>query len=358
MKKRVAIIGSVGVPANYGGFETLAEQLVRNLDKQFDLTVYCSAKSYPEKPNTFLGANLRYVNLKANGFQSVPYDILSILSAVWRHQTLLLLGVAGALVLPFVRLFTKRKIIVHIDGIEWRRDKWKWFAKKFLRFSEWLAVKMATEVVVDNFVLQRYVAVIHGKQARLIEYGADHVASGTPPPQNTYPFAGKRYAFSVCRIVPENNIRTILDAFNSFRDFPIVIVGNWNDSRYGQLVKARYNGHSDSNAYLLDPIYDQAQLDSLRQHCHVYVHGHSAGGTNPSLVEAMYLQLPVVAYDVGFNRSTMDSGGYYFRSTEELVSKLQGLQETELASVRTLLKQTADKKYLWHHIAQRYAALF
>lgn len=356
MNKRVAIIGSVGVPANYGGFETLAEQLVRNLDKQFDLTVYCSGSAYPERPATFLGARLKYMPLKANGFQSVPYDILSILSALMRHRTLLVLGVAGALILPFVRLLTNRKLIVHIDGIEWRRDKWKAFAKRFLRFSEWLAVKMASEVVVDNMVLQRYVSVIHGKKARLIEYGADHVAAGTPPPQNTYPFTGKRYAFSVCRIVPENNIRTILDAFGAFEQFPIVIVGNWNDSRYGQMIKERYNG--GSNAYLLDPIYDQTVLDSLRQHCHVYVHGHSAGGTNPSLVEAMYLQLPVLAYDVGFNRSTMNSGGYYFRNTEDLVHRLEALQESELSEVRLSLKQTADKKYLWKHIAQRYAELF
>jgi len=356
VKKRVAIIGSVGVPANYGGFETLAEQLVRNLDKQFDLTVYCSSRSYPKKPQSFLGARLRYIPLKANGFQSVPYDIISILRAMFRHQTLLILGVAGALILPFARLLPGRKFIVHIDGIEWRRDKWKWFAKRFLRFSEWLAVKMATEVVVDNFVLQRYVAVIHGKKARLIEYGADHVAAGTPPPSTSYPFTGKRYAFSVCRIVPENNIRTILDAFGNFRDYPIVMVGNWNDSRYGQMVRARYNG--GSNAYLLDPIYDQTVLDSLRQHCHVYVHGHSAGGTNPSLVEAMYLELPVVAYDVGFNRSTMESEGFYFSSTKELVTQLEGLGDTELTQARSTLKQTAQKRYLWKHIAQRYAELF
>lgn len=144
-EKRIAIIGTVGVPANYGGFETLAENLVRYHDTaslKSSLTVYCSSKSYPSKEASYLSAQLKYVPLNANGAQSIPYDIVSLLSAVWhRSDVILLLGVSGAIALPLVRLFSSARIITNIDGIEWRREKWQGWAKRYLRFSEKMAVR-------------------------------------------------------------------------------------------------------------------------------------------------------------------------------------------------------------------------
>ena len=124
-KTKVAIIGTAGVPARYGGFETLAHHLVDELHSDYDLTVYCSSSYYhrDERMKEFNGAKLKYVPLNANGLQSIFYDIYSILHALRYADKLLILGVSGCILLPFIKMFTKKKIIVNIDGMEWRRQK-------------------------------------------------------------------------------------------------------------------------------------------------------------------------------------------------------------------------------------------
>lgn len=152
MKTKVAIIGTVGLPARYGGFETLAAHLVEQLSEKYDFTVYCSSKKYSkeERSTTWNGSTLKYIPLEANGIQSIFYDSWSILNAVRYSDVLLILGVAGAWLLPFVRLFTNRKIIISIDGIEWKRDKWPIAAKLYLWWAENLAVKYSHIDISDN----------------------------------------------------------------------------------------------------------------------------------------------------------------------------------------------------------------
>ena len=141
--KKISIIGTVGIPAKYGGFETLTEYLTKNLHNSYELTVFCSGKSYSEKLDRYNGAKLEYINLHANGVQSIPYDIISIFKSLRFADTLLILGVSGCIVLPFVRLFSKKRIVVNIDGLEYKRDKWGKGAKRFLKFSEKIAAKHA-----------------------------------------------------------------------------------------------------------------------------------------------------------------------------------------------------------------------
>ena len=174
--KKVAIIGSVGIPASYGGFETLTEQLAVRLQDKFDLTVYCSKRAFSQRPARIGKVALRYLPLNANGVQSIPYDMWSILSAVRYADTLLILGVGGCTLLPLLRWFGCRKrIVVNIDGIEWRRAKWSALARKYLRFAEKCAVKYADAVIGDNQVIVDYVQNTYHRPCELIEYGADTV---------------------------------------------------------------------------------------------------------------------------------------------------------------------------------------
>ena len=136
MHKKIAIIGTVGLPSNYGGFETLTEYLTKDLGDRFDITVFCSSTSYKTKLKTHNNAKLKYLPLNANGIQSILYDIISIFYALLFADTLLILGVSGCVVLPLVKLISTKKIIVNIDGIEWRRAKWGRFSKSFLKYSE------------------------------------------------------------------------------------------------------------------------------------------------------------------------------------------------------------------------------
>ena len=342
-KKKVAIIGTVGIPAKYGGFETLTEQLVNNLHSEFDFTVYCSGLSYKNREDYPLAKRV-FIPLDANGKSSIIYDFISIIHAVFYADVILLLGVSAAFMIPFIKLFSNTKVITNIDGLEWKREKWRGFAKVYLKFQEKIAVKHSHIVVSDNKAIQEYVTSDYRRKTSCIAYGASHVRDVEKKDQHD------KYAFSVCRIEPENNVHIILEAFSE-TDKRIVFVGNWDTGKYGKEVRNKYKGFS--NIEMLDPIYDQERLDELRANCHVYIHGHSAGGTNPSLVEAMWLGLPVVCWDVVYNRETTNSKALFFGDKEALKSLLDSKEEV-FNSVATKLKALAYQNYNWKKISNQY----
>lgn len=355
-KKKLAIIGTVGLPAQYGGFETLAHHLVSELGEKYDITVYCTGKKYPKanRLKTYLGAKLKFLPFNANGMQSIPYDTLSIIHSLFYADVLLVLGVAGAWLLPFVRLFTNKKIIISIDGIEWKREKWSMLAKWYLWWAEKIAVKYSHADISDNESIQDYTAFRYGTLSNIIEYGADHIINAKPTQEDkdAYPFLNRPYAFKVCRIEPENNINIVLDAFSRNPKYTLVMVGNWNNSEYGKNIRAKYCVFD--NLILLDPIYDQRKLDLLRGNAYLYIHGHSAGGTNPSLVEAMYFGLPIITYDVSYNRTTTENKAYYFKTADDI---LKIIEKTRLADFKQLgvrMKEIANRRYTWKVVAEKY----
>ena len=358
-KKHIAIIGTVGLPANYGGFETLAAQLVEGLKEKFDLSVYCSAKKYAvtERQNYYNSAKLIYLPFQANGFQSIIYDIISILHALFYADILLVLGVPGAIIFPFVRLFTNKKIIVSIDGIEWKRNKWNKPARYYLWISEWFAIQFGHKSIADNESIQDYTAMRYGLLSQIIEYGADHTIKVVPTKEDLkkYPFIKNPYAFKVCRIEPENNIHEVLKAFENLPKFTLVMVGNWNVNEYARNLRQQYALFS--NIILLDPIYNQKELDCLRGNAYVYIHGHSAGGTNPSLVEAMYLGLPIITFDVSYNRTTTEDKALYFKNAYNLQEILQHTTLTQYKMVASNMAEIAKRRYNWKTITTKYEGL-
>ena len=356
--KKVAIIGTVGLPACYGGFETLTAYLVKHLHEQHELTVYCSGKVYPraERRRHYEGARLVYLPLSANGVQSILYDCLSILHAVFYADVLLVLGVPGAFMLPFVRWFTNKKILVSIDGIEWRRAKWSRMARWFLRMSENIAVRYSHADISDNDAIQNYTARAYSTKSSVIEYGGDHARKQpiTDAARDEYPFLTRPYAFKVCRIEPENNVHLVLEAFAGLPSYLFVIVGNWQHSDYGRQLRATYDTDAYPNLYLLDPIYEQNRLDLLRGNCAVYVHGHSAGGTNPSLVEAMSLGLPVLAFHASFNKATTEHKAVYFATKAELQERILSTSIGYWWALGEQMKSVANRRYNWAVIARKY----
>lgn len=348
----------MGVPAQYGGFETLAEYLVKYLNEEANITVYCSGTAYKDRLNSYNGAQLKYINLNANGVQSIPYDVISILKSLKHSDTILILGVSGCIILPVIKLFSKKNIIVNIDGLEWKRQKWSRFAKLFLKFSEKIAVKNATSVVTDNKVIQDYVYSEYNVSSHLIAYGADHVKKRSLSDEisNKYPFLDGDYYFKVCRIEPENNVEMIIKAFSINPNFKLVIVGNWQNSEYGCKLKEKYKVFD--NLHLLAPIYDQDILNQIRSNCIVYVHGHSAGGTNPSLVEAMSLGLPIVAYGANYNQETTHFKAHYFDDVESLSETLLRLSKENIMQNSLDMKLISDQHYTWAKISKQYSDLF
>lgn len=355
-RKRVAVIGSQGVPANYGGFESLVENLLgENCPQNVEYTVFCSAKDMPDRRPEHKGAALRYIPLHANGAQSIPYDMISMLRALRSFDVLLILGVSGCLMLPLVRALTKARIIVNIDGLEHRRAKWGNTARRVLLSSEAMAVRYADIVVADNKGIQDYVTETYGKPSELIAYGGDHASRSLAPgfeyrTLEQYGVRKGEYAITVCRIEPENNSHVILEAFaQSGR--PLVFIGNWHHSDYARELRQKYE--SLPNIHIVDAIYDLDILYALRSNAGIYIHGHSAGGTNPSLVEAMFFGIPIIAYDVVYNRETTENRAAYFRNAGELSAHLEGALPDGAAMVEIALR-----RYTWKHISEQYCALY
>lgn len=350
----ISIIGCSGIPAKYGGFETLAENLIKNKTDMINYTVFCSSKLYPEKQKNYYGARLRYINVNANGVRSIIYDLICMLFSL-RSDVMLILGVSGSIFLPLIRFIYRGRIIINIDGIEWKREKWNKTAKYILHISEKFAVKYSDIVIGDNQGIIDYIKKTYKREAVIIEYGADHVYKKQTA-QHEYDFYQKKYAISVCRIEPENNIHIILNAFSRQTDISLVIIGNWKNSRYGLKLKKEYCNFN--HIYLLDPIYDTEKIHYLRYNSFMYVHGHSAGGTNPSLVEAMYLGLPVFAFDCIYNRYTTENQCIYWSNIDELSKCLIKYEKNELDIIGKTMKSIADKRYRWNIIASKYEALY
>lgn len=353
----ITINGTVGVPASYGGFETLAENLVRYHVTQClsdSLNVYCSGPAYTNKPRYYLSARLHYLPLSANGAQSIPYDIWSLFSAVLRgSDRILLLGVSGAVALPIVRWLSCARIVTNIDGIEWRREKWRGVAKWFLRFSERIAIRFSHEVVADNAGIADYVYETYGRDCHVIAYGGDHaVQVASKPYVGSLP---EQYAFALCRIEPENNVGMILESFSRHAAVPLVFVGNWDNSAYGKGLRERFGGLP--HLHLLDPIYDVGVLRYLRDRAILYVHGHSAGGTNPSLVEMMHFGVPVVAFDCVFNRHTTDGKAWFFANADQLAALVDSSSADAANENGAAMLGLARERYTWDAIGAAYFKL-
>lgn len=338
----IAIIGTVGLPACYGGFETLVENLVDN-DNKTEITVYCSSRSYSKKIKVYKGAKLTYIPFKANGPQSIIYDITSLLYALFtRPDVVLILGVSGCVFLPFFRLFSSSKVVTNIDGLEWRRAKWGKWPKRFLKYSEKLAVKYSDIVISDNQAIADYVEKEYGVKSTVIAYGGDHAIT------ENLTKSDDNFALALCRIEPENNVEMILDAFSKI-DKPLKFIGNWGNSDFGRSMKAKYSLFA--NIDIVDPIYDIEKLSVLRASCSFYVHGHSAGGTNPSLVEMMHFAKPIMCFDCNYNRASTENMASFFSDSVDLIANINAEQNSDNGQA---MLEIAQRRYTWDIVRKQY----
>nr|WP_319999862.1 DUF1972 domain-containing protein [uncultured Draconibacterium sp.] len=355
-KLKVHIVGTHGVPAKYGGFETLADFLCQNLSDQFDFTVYCNANKYPEKQKTYYGAQLKYLKLDASGFKGIFYDLFTYVQALFTSDVILYLSPVGSgYMTPLKKLFGKRVIVNHGGLNEWEREKLSPFQKRWAKFNHRVAAKFADVNVADNNLYQDSLKENFNAESVVVRYGGDHVSKISPLNSNLtekYPFAAEKYAVSVSRAQIDTNIHIVLQAFEKFSKYKIVLVSNWNVSKYGEELKKKYKDHP--NMILLDAIYDKQELDFVRGNAHVYIHSHSRCGTAPSLVEAMNLGNAIVSFDVPTNRETTQEKALFFQDSDSLFSLLKNLNDTTIEENKKLMKEIASNNYTWKYIANQY----
>lgn len=358
-KIRVSVIGTAGVPACYGGFESRVDNLLDWTPPDVAYTVFCPAKKYETHLESYKGAHLVYLERDANGAESILYDFDGMRRSLGA-DVMLILGVSGCLFLPYIRRRFKGKIITNIDGLEWKRDKWSWFARLLLKFSERMAVRCSDVIIGDNRGITDYVASEYRaaakKRVELIAYGGDHAAKVCDDSlYESYPFCKEPYAVTVCRIEPENNIHVILEAFSHLPGRQLVAVGNWQNSAYGRKLKEAFCAFG--NLHLLEPVYEPHTVNWLRSNAALYVHGHSAGGTNPSLVEAMNLALPVLAFDCVYNRATTEDKAFYWKTADD-IARIIIEESGRFPETAAVMAEAGKRLYTWERIAGQYNALY
>lgn len=350
--EKLAIIGTNGVPNQYGGFETLVEFLAEYLSDRFDITIYCS-KEQKTRIKEYKGCKLKYLPLKANGWQGILYDALSVAICAPKYDKVLILGCSSIVT---IRLFKKYKdkFILNIGGIDWRRSKWGKLASWFIHSSEKACVPICSKIISDNEGIRQYIKETYNKDSYLIEYGGDQVTHETKTPEalKKYEFLDKPYALVVARIQSDNNIEMSIKGCLK-AEYPLVVVGNWNSCDYGITLREQYK--NKPGLYMLDAIYDQKELNILRSNASIYIHGHSGGGTNPSLLEIMHLEVPVFCYNSNYNRYTTEGKAKYFNDSDELAKLIKSVTEQECMTITKTLFEVAQRRYRWQIIAEKYA---
>ena len=352
----VGIVGTVGYPSNYGGFETLVKYLVEEKPENRVVRVYCESSGKSINVDCNESIIRVFIPFKANGWQSILYDSISILHSVRLNEKTLILGSSGGLVMLLRMFFRKHKFIVNIGGLDWQREKWSYLPQVVLRWSERLVIRNANVVISDNEGIKNYIAEAYSRESVLIAYGGDQAVEETLDEidKQKYPFLGVNFILALARIQKDNNIELIIQAYleSQNRKSPLVIIGNWKSSNYGVELKKRYSGFP--SVYLLDAIYDQKELNKIRCRASRYIHGHSAGGTNPALVEAMNLNLNIICFDSVYNRYTTENKAEYFSNTTQLSKLLVDSNKIENGIV---MKAIANSRYNWSLVINSYFTL-
>ncbi len=347
-KKKVGIVGTHGLPANYSGWETLVKNLV-NYRQNIDYLI-ATPSSRKSQQNPEYKRKSVYIPLKASGWQSIFYDLVSTIVLLRKCDSILILGVSGCIFLPLIKLFTNKDIVVNTDGVEYKREKWGFLASNFLKISEMFAVKHATRLVADNKGINDYIETEYNRKVNAtIAYGGVDFIPEKPIHLNKYNFPDKSYDMAIARIVPENNIETILNAYNE-SEYRLVFIGNWDSSEYSIQIK---NKKWNSNIHIMHADYNENRITSLRNSCRYYIHGHSAGGTNPSLVEALSIGCNILCYDVNFNRYVLEDNAAYWSSKNELSS----LISCELDFNKEKMQNYYQNNFDWKIIANKYESI-
>ena len=349
--KKIFLSGTNGLPGRYGGWDNLLTYLSQKLSLKYNVICHTSKKDSDFNYKKYAGSDIFYIPLSANGFESIIFDLICMIHSKLESGICILMGCSGGIFVPIFRLLGL-KIILNPDGAEWERGKWSKPIKLFLYVSFYIAVFSANYVVADHPLILEKVSKIKRKNCFYIPYGGDNalkisfektkqILGNKIEPQN--------YLFSVCRIEPENNVHLCLELASKI-NYKLVFIGNWSNSNYGKKLKEKY--HNYENIFLLDPIYDATTLGSFRSNAKIYFHGHTVGGTNPSLVEAMSLGLNIIAHDNGFNRFTTGNLAHYFSDLSSLKKAFKFAIKNNSAA--TKIEELAKKRYLWKDIVNDY----
>ena len=337
---KIGILGTRGIPNRYGGFEQWAEQLSQGLvQRGCEVTVY-SSHFHPYRKKNFNGVEIiRKWDPKTIGLASqFIYDLLCILSARKKKFDIIIqLGYTTSSVWAWL-LPKKVKVLYNMDGMEWKREKYKGILKPFLKYAEKLAVNNSDVIIADAKPIKRYFEKKYGTNVEYIAYPAKIFDSPNSAVLKKYSLSQNNYNLLIARFQPDNNLEVIIKgAVTSKSTLPLLIVGDYKN-KYGRYLMKKYK---DKRIVFLGKIYDKEELDNLRYFSSVYFHGHSAGGTNPSLLEAMATSCIICAHNNEFNKSVLENDAWYFTHEDDISTLLN--TDNERSDKANWIENNLDK---------------
>jgi glycosyltransferase involved in cell wall biosynthesis len=353
---RIGIAGTRGIPAKYGGFETFAQEISVGLAKNGSIvTVYCENNSI--KPTAYGRVLLKYLPIKKSTNQPV-YFWLSLWRALHENDVVIVTSTGAAYFYLLNKVFYRRKIITNTDGVESRRSKWSYLEKMYLRYSEYFAVRLSDAIVADALGIADYLYKNYEKMSpvNIIEYGAFEIKH-TDNSYRNYGVEDGKYLLIVARLEPENNILMMLEGYClSNIEMPLLVVGNIQSTDY----VTKLQEFTGKKVRFLNGIYDKEKLNSLRVHAFAYLHGHSVGGTNPSLLEAMGCGSICICHDNNYNREVTNHNMFYFSDATQLAALLTHvlkLSHLEIETKKQLAIERINTYYNWDKILEKYEKL-
>ena len=357
---RLAILGTRGIPAQYGGFETFAEQLATHLARRgISVTVFCpAAVSRPDAK--YCGVTLKYVKSPRLGsFSETVWDVWCFWAARRGYDVVYMLGVGAGFAAWIPRIYGS-EVWINSDGVEWKRKKWGWLQRAYLVAAEAVSVLFATKIIADAVAIAEYLRKRYPglNKVSTIAYGAD-IPSIQPSLEllTNWRISPANYYLVVCRLEPENHVLEIVEGFERSKSGKqLVIVGDI--ERHDAYVQTLLH-HRSERIRFVGAVYDKDKLNTLRLFACAYLHGHSVGGTNPSLLEAMACSSLVIAHDNQFNREVLGPCGLYWSTREGVASMVDAIDELRVNATRRkkMALKIVRNRYSWEKVSDAYLAI-
>jgi len=359
--KTLYILGTRGIPAQHGGFETFAEKLALHLTAQgWKVFVYCQEDSNSSRfTSQWCDINLIHIPVKRSGaLGSVIFDWKVALHACGHNGLFITLGYNTA-IFNTLQLLSKQCNIINMDGIEWRRDKWSAVAKAWFWLNERIGCWIGSHLVADHPKIKEHLSTrVSNKKITMIPYGGDEVTSADASYLEQYALEPNNFSVVIARPEPENSILEMVRAFSgSKRNHKLVVLGNFDPSNNS--FHSRVIGAASDEVLFPGAIYSAPIVQALRFFSRFYLHGHRVGGTNPSLVEALGAGCAVIAHDNHFNRWVAGNEAAYFATEQEcsaLFDKLLTNDDAVLA-MKSASRLRFEERFTWDRVLGEYEEL-
>ncbi|MCM8772723.1 MAG: DUF1972 domain-containing protein [Candidatus Omnitrophica bacterium] len=357
---KIIIVGTRGIPARYGGFETCAEKLSIGLVKRgHKVFVTCRKYLYPEKLKVYKGVNLVYLPSLKNKFtDTFSHTFFSILWAIFKNPDIILVFNSANSPLCILPRILGKKIVINVDGLEWKRRKWGFFGKIYYRFCEFFSCLIANRIIADSKEIKNYYKNKFGKEPIYIPYGADFEILENEEIMKKYGIEKFNYFFNGSRLEPENNQDLIVKSFLKVNtQKKLIIIGK---ASYKSKYEKRLKMIKDKRIKFIEPIYSP-DYNVIMANCYAYIHGNEVGGTNPALLKAMGSGKCILAIDVPFNREVLGDCGFYFKKdTNDLKEKIEFLLRNPyiVEEFGKKARERAKKLYKWEDVVESYEKLF